>query len=142
MTDGNWVERGMGLLTLNGTREGQKPGGRLGKSLTLPSLTLPCSRIHAESKPIRTVMRADQTHRLLLNVSLFAGFKTSITNEKYVLLTAVEASKPMPYMLRVSRMLSTHTCGDRLRTTTQFGSVQAAENFVQAVEDRLKVLDA
>lgn len=50
-------------------------------------------------------MRADATHRLLLNAPLFRGFSIAVSNEKYVLFTAIEGDHPTSYMLRVSLVI-------------------------------------
>lgn len=50
----------------------------------------------------RTVMRADATHRLLLNSPLFKEFFIEVSNEKYVRFTIIEGSEPISYMARVS----------------------------------------
>lgn len=48
-----------------------------------------------------TVMRADATHRLLLNSPLFKEFFIEVSNEKYVRFTIIEGSEPISYMARV-----------------------------------------
>lgn len=49
-------------------------------------------------------MRADATHRLLLNAPLFREFSIEVSNEKYVRFTVIgNGSNPISYMLRVSR---------------------------------------
>ncbi len=77
MVDGGWVERGAGLFKLNG---------------------VPNSGSHAA----RLVMRADATHRLLLNAPLFSKFAIDVFQEKYVRFVVIEAAGPISYMLRVS----------------------------------------
>ena len=47
-------------------------------------------------------MRADATHRLLLNAPLFHEFSIAVSNEKYVRFTVIEGGNPISYMLRVS----------------------------------------
>lgn len=47
-------------------------------------------------------MRADATHRLLLNAPLFSKFSIEVSQEKYVRFVIIEASEPISYMLRVS----------------------------------------
>lgn len=46
-------------------------------------------------------MRADATHRLLLNATLFSKFSVEITSEKYVQFAIIEGTEPISYMLRV-----------------------------------------
>lgn len=46
-------------------------------------------------------MRADATHRLLLNAPLFHEFSIAVSNEKYVRFTVIEGGNPISYMLRV-----------------------------------------
>lgn len=50
-------------------------------------------------------MRADATHRLLLNAPLFHEFSIAVSNEKYVRFTVIEGGNPISYMLRVSSSL-------------------------------------
>lgn len=47
-------------------------------------------------------MRADATHRLLLNATLFPEFSIEVSQEKYVRFAVIEDSEPISYMLRVS----------------------------------------
>jgi hypothetical protein len=47
-------------------------------------------------------MRADATHRLLLNAPLFSKFSIEVSQEKYVRFVIIEGSEPISYMLRVS----------------------------------------
>ncbi|POY71365.1 hypothetical protein BMF94_5677 [Rhodotorula taiwanensis] len=97
MSEGQWAERGMGPIRLNQTvAKGDKHGARL-------------------------VMRADATHRLLLNAPLFRGFSIAVSNEKYVLFTAIEGDHPTSYMLRT-------------------GNSAAADALVQAVHDKVATL--
>ncbi|KAK4055334.1 hypothetical protein OIV83_000617 [Microbotryomycetes sp. JL201] len=95
MHDGSWVERGTGVLKLNATREGDKNGARL-------------------------VMRADATHRLLLNAPLFQKFSIEVNQEKYVRFAVIESAEqgPTSYMLRM-------------------GSNVNATNLVKAVKDKV-----
>ncbi|KAK4050512.1 hypothetical protein OIO90_005095 [Microbotryomycetes sp. JL221] len=78
MHEGSWVERGTGLLKLNATHEGGKKAARL-------------------------VMRADATHRLLLNAPLFPSFSIELFQEKYVRFAVIESAEagPTSYMLRL-----------------------------------------
>jgi len=46
-------------------------------------------------------MRADATHRLLLNAPLFKAFSIEVHSEKYVRFSVIEGSTPTSYMLRV-----------------------------------------
>ncbi|ORY75014.1 hypothetical protein BCR35DRAFT_306422 [Leucosporidium creatinivorum] len=96
MQDGAWVERGTGLLKLNATKDGDKTGARL-------------------------VMRADATHRLLLNATLFSKFVIEVNQEKYVRFAIIEGAEPISYMLRLSGPAN-------------------AQNLVQAVRDRVALL--
>ena len=48
-------------------------------------------------------MRADATHRLLLNATLFSAFQMDIFQDKYVRFAMIEANGPVSYMLRVSQ---------------------------------------
>ncbi|GAA5923230.1 uncharacterized protein JCM15063_003577 [Sporobolomyces koalae] len=97
MHDGNWVERGMGPLKVNLTkRTGEKEGARI-------------------------VMRADATHRLLLNSPLFKEFFIEVSNEKYVRFTIIEGSEPISYMARL-------------------GNPAAAEALVAAIRERTSAL--
>lgn len=77
MAGGAWVERGAGLFKLNG----------------IPN---------SDTSAARLVMRADATHRLLLNAPLFSKFAIDVFQEKYVRFVVIEASGPISYMLRVS----------------------------------------
>ncbi|SGY35526.1 BQ5605_C002g01775 [Microbotryum silenes-dioicae] len=78
MHEGAWAERGVGLLRLNRTQgKEDKTGARL-------------------------VMRADATHRLLLNATLFPSFSIEVNQEKYVRFAVIEAGEPTSYMLRLS----------------------------------------
>ncbi|KAI5480004.1 nuclear protein export protein [Pseudohyphozyma bogoriensis] len=77
MADGAWAERGTGLLKLNLTKDTDRSGARL-------------------------VMRADATHRLLLNAVLFAKFVIEVFQEKYVRFAIIEGAEPVSYMLRMS----------------------------------------
>lgn len=95
MQDGGWVERGTGVLKLNATKDGDKSGARLGESSRVTSLRLP---------PLTrrlSVMRADATHRLLLNSTLFSKFSIEVNQEKYVRFAIIEGGEPISYMLRV-----------------------------------------
>ena len=47
-------------------------------------------------------MRADATHRLLLNATLFSKFSINVSQEKYVCFAIIEGAEPISYMLRVS----------------------------------------
>ncbi|BGP52885.1 hypothetical protein JCM8202v2_000442 [Rhodotorula sphaerocarpa] len=98
MSEGQWAERGMGPIRLNQTAgKGDKHGARL-------------------------VMRADATHRLLLNAPLFREFSIEVSNEKYVRFTVIgNGSNPISYMLRT-------------------GNPALAENLVQAVRDKVATL--
>ncbi|GAA5888730.1 hypothetical protein JCM16303_005108 [Sporobolomyces ruberrimus] len=97
MQDENWVERGTGPLKVNLTkREGEKDGARI-------------------------VMRADATHRLLLNSPLFKEFFIEVSNEKYVRFTIIEGSEPISYMARL-------------------GNPAAAEALVTAIRERTSAL--
>ncbi|GAA5882940.1 hypothetical protein JCM3774_001839 [Rhodotorula dairenensis] len=97
MSEGQWAERGTGPLRLNQTAaNGDKHGARL-------------------------VMRADATHRLLLNAPLFHEFSIAVSNEKYVRFTVIEGGNPISYMLRT-------------------GNSTLAENLVQAVRDKVATL--
>ena len=77
MVDGAWVERGAGLFKLNGVP-------------------------NSDTNAARLVMRADATHRLLLNAPLFSKFAIDVFQEKYVRFVVIEAAGPISYMLRVS----------------------------------------
>lgn len=55
-------------------------------------------------------MRADATHRLLLNATLFPAFSIEVSQDKYVRFAVIEDSEPMSYMLRVSFCCSTLHC--------------------------------
>lgn len=46
-------------------------------------------------------MRADATHRLLLNATLFSKFEVEITGDKYVRFVIIEGAETISYMLRV-----------------------------------------
>lgn len=46
-------------------------------------------------------MRADATHRLLLNSTLFSKFSIEVNQEKYVRFAIIEGGEPISYMLRV-----------------------------------------
>ncbi|GAA5826915.1 hypothetical protein JCM11251_002159 [Rhodosporidiobolus azoricus] len=99
MEEGQWKERGTGPLRMNQSRkaaEGEKLSARL-------------------------VMRADATHRLLLNAPLFPEFFIEVSNEKYVRFTVIEGAEPVSYMLRT-------------------GNAAAAETLVQAVRDKVATL--
>ncbi|KAM0793323.1 hypothetical protein ACM66B_000781 [Microbotryomycetes sp. NB124-2] len=98
MHDGSWVERGTGVLKLNATKEAEKKGARL-------------------------VMRADATHRLLLNAPLFQNFSIELFQEKYVRFAVIESVEqgPTSYMLRL-------------------GSIANATNLVNAVKDKVAEL--
>ncbi|KWU46641.1 hypothetical protein RHOSPDRAFT_31456 [Rhodotorula sp. JG-1b] len=97
MSEGQWAERGTGPLRLNQTvAKGDKHTARL-------------------------VMRADATHRLLLNAPLFHEFSIAVSNEKYVRFTVIEGGNPISYMLRT-------------------GNPTLAESLVQAVRDKVATL--
>ncbi|GAA5945212.1 hypothetical protein JCM1841_002576 [Sporobolomyces salmonicolor] len=98
MHEGNWAERGIGPLKLNKTKakDGEKGGARI-------------------------VMRAEATHRLLLNATLFPEFFIEVSNERYVRFTIIEGTDPISYMLRL-------------------GNPAAAQNLVDAVRERTAAL--
>ncbi|GAA5972316.1 hypothetical protein JCM11641_002405 [Rhodosporidiobolus odoratus] len=99
MEEGQWKERGTGPLRVNQSRradEGEKGGARL-------------------------VMRADATHRLLLNAPLFKEFSIEVSNEKYVRFTVLQGADPISYMLRT-------------------GNPNAAQTLVEAVRDKVATL--
>lgn len=50
----------------------------------------------------RIVMRADATHRLLLNATLFPAFVINLSQDKFVSFVIFEGSDPISYMVRVS----------------------------------------
>ncbi|KAL8283754.1 hypothetical protein RQP46_005549 [Phenoliferia psychrophenolica] len=94
--EGQWVERGMGPLKLNASHDPSRNVARL-------------------------VMRADATHRLLLNATLFSAFQIEIFQDKYVRFAMIEANGPVSYMLRMS-------------------GAPAAQALVQVVSGRVKQL--
>ncbi|GAA5980688.1 hypothetical protein JCM10908_001737 [Rhodotorula pacifica] len=97
MSEGQWAERGTGPIRLNQTAaKGDKHGARL-------------------------VMRADATHRLLLNAPLFHEFSIEVSNEKYVRFTVIEGGNPISYMLRT-------------------GNPTLAANLVEAVREKVATL--
>ncbi|GAA5914230.1 hypothetical protein JCM8208_001527 [Rhodotorula glutinis] len=97
MSEGQWAERGTGNLKLNETnKDDGKKGARL-------------------------LMRADATHRLLLNAPLFKAFSIEVHSEKYVRFSVIEGSTPTSYMLRL-------------------GNPAAAATLVQAVQDKVATL--
>ncbi|BGP28806.1 hypothetical protein JCM10296v2_000542 [Rhodotorula toruloides] len=96
MHEGNWVERGTGPFKVNQTKKEGKHNARL-------------------------VMRADATHRLLLNAPLFREFVIDVSNEKYVRFTVITGDGPTSYMLRTA-------------------NATAAQNLVQAVRDKAATL--
>lgn len=104
MAAGAWVERGTGLLKLNVSRDSTKKIARLGDA----SLSL----LHSPTRPrlimllLPPVMRADATHRLLLNATLFSAFSIEIFQEKYVRFAIIEGHDPVSYMLRVRTTFS------------------------------------
>jgi hypothetical protein len=66
-------------------------------------------------------MRADATHRLLLNAILFSKFSIEVTDDKFVRFTIIEGTEASSYMLRVrpyfpsfSSWILTDGFGDRL----------------------------
>ncbi|GAA5834425.1 hypothetical protein JCM9279_004312 [Rhodotorula babjevae] len=97
MSEGQWAERGTGNLKLNETN---KDDG---------------------NKGARLLMRADATHRLLLNAPLFKAFSIEVHSEKYVRFSVIEGSTPTSYMLRT-------------------GNPAAASTLVQAVQDKVATL--
>ncbi|KPV78508.1 uncharacterized protein RHOBADRAFT_50967 [Rhodotorula graminis WP1] len=97
MNEGQWAERGTGNLKLNETN---KDDG---------------------NKGARLLMRADATHRLLLNAPLFKAFSIEVHSEKYVRFSVIEGSTPTSYMLRL-------------------GNPAAASTLVQAVQDKVATL--
>ncbi|GAA5857027.1 hypothetical protein JCM8547_007923 [Rhodosporidiobolus lusitaniae] len=100
MEAGQWKERGTGPIRVN---ESRKEGGEGGKGSG------------------RLVMRADATHRLLLNAPLFREFSIEVSNDKYVRFTVIEGSEPVSYMLRL-------------------GNPNVAQALVQAVRDKVATL--
>ncbi|BGP12682.1 hypothetical protein JCM10213v2_000599 [Rhodosporidiobolus nylandii] len=102
MEDGNWKERGTGPLRVN--QKGKKAAAE-----------------GEEKGSARLVMRADATHRLLLNAPLFREFSIEVSNEKYVRFTVLQGTEPVSYMLRT-------------------GNPAAAQNLVQAVRDKVATL--
>lgn len=99
MNEGQWAERGTGNLKLNETnKDDGKKGARL-RALPLPLLHTGSHT--ADEDPRAAVMRADATHRLLLNTPLFSAFSIEVHSEKYVRFSAIEGSTPTSYMLRV-----------------------------------------
>ncbi|GAA6047158.1 hypothetical protein JCM3770_006928 [Rhodotorula araucariae] len=97
MHEGQWAERGTGVLKLNETKKAE------------------------DKKGARLLMRADATHRLLLNTPLFAAFSIEVHSEKYVRFSAIEGSTPTSYMLRT-------------------GNPTAASTLVKAVQDKVATL--
>lgn len=77
MVDGAWVERGAGPFKLNAVSG-------------------------SETNAARLVMRADATHRLLLNAPLFSKFSIDQYQDKYVRFAVIEEKGPISYMLRVA----------------------------------------
>ncbi|GAA6036620.1 hypothetical protein JCM8097_001255 [Rhodosporidiobolus ruineniae] len=105
MEEGQWKERGTGPLRVNQVREGKRKE----------------EGSEAEKVGARLVMRADATHRLLLNAPLFKEFVIEVSNDKYVRFTALQDDTPVSYMLRT-------------------GNPAAAQNLVQAVRDKVAAL--
>lgn len=90
-------------------------------------------------------MRADATHRLLLNAPLFHEFSIAVSNEKYVRFTVIEGGNPISYMLRVSSSLPRVPSPQRRRADgacrlAQTGNPTLAESLVQAVRDKVATL--
>ena len=66
-------------------------------------------------------MRADATHRLLLNSPLFKEFFIEVSNEKYVRFTIIEGSEPISYMARVRlKLFSPLSLGGRVDADLEF----------------------
>lgn len=89
------------------------------------------------------VMRADATHRLLLNAPLFREFSISVFNEKYVRFSVIEGDKPTSYMLRVrlSTLAPVSSAAlAKLFSPIQTGNPAGAENLVKAVQDKVSTL--
>lgn len=99
MSKGAWVERGTGVLKLNATKDSGKSGARL-RMFPLFSFDSLCI-FSADCRDVIAVMRADATHRLLLNATLFSKFSIEVNQEKYVRFAIIEGSEPISYMLRV-----------------------------------------
>lgn len=107
MVDGGWVERGTGVLKLNRTINndgGEKVGARIGTFLPSVSLSY-TSFVLTRATRRKSVMRADATHRLLLNATLFPKFSIEVNQEKYVRFAIIEGVEPISYMLRVRSAL-------------------------------------
>lgn len=98
-------------------------------------------------------MRADATHRLLLNSPLFKEFFIEVSNEKYVRFTIIEGSEPISYMARVRSFLFlvTRRRGEtslrrgidltlRIGPLRQLGNPAAAEALVAAIRERTSAL--
>jgi Ran-binding protein 3 len=87
-------------------------------------------------------MRADATHRLLLNAPLFHEFSIAVSNEKYVRFTVIEGGNPISYMLRVSSSLPRvrPVRADESPRRAQTGNPTLAESLVQAVRDKVATL--
>ncbi|GAA5872960.1 hypothetical protein JCM1840_007282 [Sporobolomyces johnsonii] len=93
--DGNWAERGMGPLTLNTTSGAER-----------------------EKAAARIVMRADATHRLVLNASLFPDFFIEVSDGKFVRFTAIDGAEPISYMLKLKNSAAAQELVDAVREQT------------------------
>ncbi|GAA5918855.1 hypothetical protein JCM5296_004163 [Sporobolomyces johnsonii] len=93
--DGNWAERGMGPLTLNTTSGAER-----------------------EKAAARIVMRADATHRLVLNASLFPDFFIEVSDGKFVRFTAIDGAEPIGYMLKLKNSAAAQELVDAVREQT------------------------
>jgi Ran-binding protein 3 len=92
MEDGQWRERGTGQLRVNSKFGGNAP--RLGAS------SAPVEVCETSLSMARPVMRAEATHRLLLNAALFAGF-TIKSSDRMVSFATFNEGKLASYALRV-----------------------------------------
>jgi RanBP1 domain len=84
-----WVEKGIGEFKINVQRE--------------------------EAKKVRLIMRMDQTHRLLLNNSVFAQMLVTEAGDKGTRFVLAENNLPATYLLRVNTIQEAQDVRKHLR---------------------------
>lgn len=97
LENGEWKERGTGVLKLN-VRDSDGAGARLGLYISTIYWSVP------DPQPSVSVMRRDAVCTILLNIALFYGMACTLAPQdpRYLRFSAIENGSTTHYNLRVS----------------------------------------